>query len=66
MSLVHENIRHMDRVKSIIDKAKHRELVGEIKWFESLLECLEDDEIEDAIKSVESAINLKRKQLAEV
>jgi len=47
----------------IIRKARKTDLEGEIDWFTSLLDCLEDGEIEDAIKAVQGAIKIKKAEL---
>jgi hypothetical protein len=39
------------------------ELQGEILWFEALQDSIEDGQIEDALKAIEAAIALKRREM---
>jgi hypothetical protein len=39
-------------------------LNGEVEWFEALRDSIEDGDIESAIKSIQGAIALKRRERA--
>jgi hypothetical protein len=42
-----------------------QELTNEILWFDALRDSIEDGKIEDALKAIEAAIALRRRQKKE-